>query len=80
MGKGSKLVDKTNSRTTLPIVYYALIASTLIMVLYFMIEVCSRKLISDSSGTIFENPEEASDPEGGCKIGTESANSKRLGA
>ena len=40
------VVDQTNLGTTLPTVNYILIASTLIMVLYFMIEFCLGKLIS----------------------------------
>ena len=41
----SKLVDETNFSTTLPVVYYILIAATILMVLYFMIECCMGKLI-----------------------------------
>ena len=40
------VVDQTNLGTTLPTVNYILIASTLLMVLYFMIEFCLGKLIS----------------------------------
>ena len=43
--KISKLVDDTNFSTTLPIVYYILIAATILMVLYFVIECCTGKFI-----------------------------------
>ena len=41
----SKLVNESNFSTTLPIVYYILMAATILMVLYFMIECCMGKII-----------------------------------